>query len=85
MVATLEKIGGGRAGAGLVLRVDLVEGDFAAPCELCGVRPTAAVVRVWEEDPEALQPAGAAGPVERHPFCARHRGAAGALYQMLAR
>jgi hypothetical protein len=85
MVATLELIEGGRAAGGLVLRVDLVEGDFAAPCEICDVRPTAIIVRVWEEDPEALQEAGEVGPVERHPFCARHRGAAGAFYQMLTR
>jgi hypothetical protein len=85
MVATLGLIEGGRAAAGLVLRVGLVEGEFAAPCEICDVRPTAVVVQVWEEDPEAIQQAGEAGPVERHPFCTRHRGAAGAFYQMLTR
>ena len=81
MVVNVGATGGGRAAAGLVVRVALVEGECDAPCEICDVRPTAVVVRVWEEDPEA----GATGPVERHPFCAQHKGAAGALYHELTR
>jgi hypothetical protein len=85
MVATIWPIGGGRAAAGLVVRVDLVEGEFDLPCEICGARPAVTVVRVWEEGPTAPQRPGAAGPVERHPFCARHQGAGGALYHDMTR
>jgi hypothetical protein len=80
MVATIEA----RAAAGdLARRVDFDEGEFEAACEICGVRPTAIVVAVWDEDFEALQKLGETGPVERHAFCAEHQGAADALYHEL--
>jgi hypothetical protein len=85
MVATIEAVESGRGAAGLVVRVDLVEGAFDAPCEICGLRPTAMVVRLWEAEPGAPQDAGAFGPIERHPFCVRHKSAAAALYQMFTR
>jgi hypothetical protein len=81
MEATIGTIEERRTAGGFAWRVDLVEGLFEAPCEICGVRPKALVVRVREEDLEALQKAGEIGPVERHPFCAEHQGAADALYQ----
>ena len=80
MGATIE---GGRPAAGIARRVDFVEGEFEAPCDICGVRPTAIVVAVWDEDFEALQKTGATGPVARHAFCAEHQGAADALYREL--
>jgi hypothetical protein len=76
-------IAGGRAATGLARRVDFQEGEFEAACDVCGVRPTAIVVRVWDADFEALQKAGESGPIERHAFCAEHEGAAEALYRAL--
>jgi hypothetical protein len=79
----LATILGGRAATGLGRRVDFVEGEFEAACDVCGVRPTAIVVQVGDADFEALQKAGESGPVERHAFCAEHQGAAEALYREL--
>jgi hypothetical protein len=79
----LATIPGGRAVTDPVRRVGLEEGEFEAACDVCGVRPTAIVVRVVDADFEALQKAGESGPVERHAFCAEHQGAAEALYREL--
>jgi hypothetical protein len=82
-IGTIRTIEERRAAPGLAVRVDLIEGEFAAPCEICGVRPTSIIVRVWDDDLEALQKLGETGPIERHPFCAEHQGAADALYHEL--
>jgi hypothetical protein len=63
--------------------VDYDEGEFDEACDVCGVRPTAIAVRVWDEDDEASQKAGEPGLVEHHHFCAEHEGAADALYHEL--
>ena len=58
------------------------EGTFPQACELCGAHPT--VVRVakldTDADPAAAHTPGAPGPVQFYWYCARHRDAAGALY-----
>ena len=77
--------GGGTAPCERPQRVDFDEGEFDAACDVCGVRPTAIVVRVWDEEFEALQKAGEIGLVEARAFCAEHQGAADALYHQLVR
>jgi nucleotide-binding universal stress UspA family protein len=77
--------GGAVVTSGRTQRVDFDEGEFDAACDACGVRPTAIVVRVWDEEFEALQKTGEAGLVEAHAFCAEHQGAADDLYHQLVR
>jgi len=77
--------GGAVVTSGRTQRVDFDEGEFDAACDVCGVRPTAIVVRVWDEEFEALQKTGEAGLVEAHAFCAEHQGAADDLYHQLVR
>ena len=83
MMAAVARVEGRRAIADLARRVDFDEGEFDAACDICGVRPTAIVVRVWDEDFEALEKAGETGPVERRAFCAEHEAAAEALFKEL--
>jgi hypothetical protein len=81
MTAVIEP---GRVTGDRTVRVDVIEGEFEEACELCGVRPTAITVQVWDEDFEALQKVGQATLVERHAFCAEHQGAADILSHELA-
>jgi hypothetical protein len=82
MTATRDVI---RPTTGRAQRVEFVEGEFDAACDVCAVRPSAIFVRVWDEDPEALEQSGVTGPVEQRAFCAEHQGTADALYHELAR
>jgi hypothetical protein len=76
---------GTRATTGRAQRVEFVEGEFDAACDVCAVRPSAILVRVRNEDREALEAPGEIDPVEQYAFCAEHQGAADALYHELAR
>ncbi len=61
-------------------RVRLEKGDFPQACGLCGAAPTVLCVRRMDADMEALQKLGEAPFVQDYYYCARHRGAAAALY-----
>ena len=66
------------------VQVDVEEGDFAAACEICFVRPTAVRVEIRRPDLDAAQKTGAIGqrePVERRYFCAEHMCAADLVYR----
>lgn len=66
------------------VEVQVIEGDFWEPCEICFARPTAVYVETRRPDLDAAQKTGVRGTtetVERRFFCAEHICAADMVYR----